>query len=311
LRSARSAWVSRILRGVQAVLGEGAFVDLRQAHLADGGGGLQLVHLVRALGPAQALHAAAMAPEDTSTTSLPAFAQCGDLARPVADGVEIEPGAVVGDEGGADLDDCRNRLMRLTNDFQIAQDVHLACDTVSPGKLFWCRWQSYSRNEARCNSRACIEKAFRPIFLAHRGRASLRIAIGSGKGDSPPSDDDIDFCMKAAIFPVSCLNPMRSKSERPLRGNARTGRYRLFRCQASPRATEPKTRTSSAPCSVGQKQSMVLAFGAQGVRRVIASFKPPGYFPQRILTRRQPLRAAPSGQALPEWRRSKAWCLHH
>ena len=47
----------------------------------------------------------AIAPDDTSTTSLPRLRQRGDLRGPARDGVVVEPAAFVGDQAGADLDD--------------------------------------------------------------------------------------------------------------------------------------------------------------------------------------------------------------
>ena len=44
------------LRRVAAVLGKAGFPGLHQAHLADGGGGLQFVHRAGSRGPAEAAH---------------------------------------------------------------------------------------------------------------------------------------------------------------------------------------------------------------------------------------------------------------
>jgi hypothetical protein len=101
------------LRGVQAVFGQG-FVGLGQAHLADGCGGLQLVHGVRARRPAEALHAGGDgAADETSSTSRPSARRAGDLPRQSAMKLRREAGAVVGDEGAADLDDEAARLTAI------------------------------------------------------------------------------------------------------------------------------------------------------------------------------------------------------
>jgi hypothetical protein len=59
------------LRGLDAVGGEAGFVDLGQAHLAAGGAGLQFVDVGRAAAKPRRSMPSAIAPEDTSTTSLP------------------------------------------------------------------------------------------------------------------------------------------------------------------------------------------------------------------------------------------------
>ena len=93
------------LRGVQPMLGKGAFIDLRQSHLADGCSCLQFVDQFRPLGPAQALHAAGDGAGRDEDDLLALLANGADLARPVVNRREVEAGAVVGDKGGADLDD--------------------------------------------------------------------------------------------------------------------------------------------------------------------------------------------------------------
>ena len=93
------------LRGMQSMAQEGAVVGLGQPHLADSGSGLQFMDRLRPLHPAQALHAAGDGArrDEHDFPALPA--QRRDLARPVMDGGQVEAAAVVGDEGGADLDD--------------------------------------------------------------------------------------------------------------------------------------------------------------------------------------------------------------
>ena len=70
---------------------------LGQAHLADGGGGLQLVQLLRARRPAQALHAFGDRPGGDHHDLAARLAQHGHLAAPVADGLGIDASAFVGD----------------------------------------------------------------------------------------------------------------------------------------------------------------------------------------------------------------------
>ena len=93
------------LRGAQAVFREGGLIRLAQAHLAHGGGGLQLVHHRRTLAPAQSRHAF----RDRAAGHqhhLPALlAQRGDLRGPVGHGGTVQAAAFVGDERRAHLGD--------------------------------------------------------------------------------------------------------------------------------------------------------------------------------------------------------------
>ena len=94
------------LRGVQAELRERRLVGLHEAHLPDRGRGLQLVDRARPRASSRgACMPSAIAPDETSTTSLARALQRGDLRRPARDGGVVEPAAVVGDEARADLDD--------------------------------------------------------------------------------------------------------------------------------------------------------------------------------------------------------------
>ena len=85
--------------------GEGVFIDLYQAHLPDGCRRLQFMHGVRPPAPAQPLHAAGDGARRHQHHFLALLSQIRNLPRPFANGFEIEAGAVVGDEGRADLDD--------------------------------------------------------------------------------------------------------------------------------------------------------------------------------------------------------------
>ncbi len=93
------------LRGRQADPPKSGLVDLRQAHLADGGRGLQRRHLARPYGPAQAQHALGDGARTHHQDFLALLAQQRELARPLADRCLVEARAVVGDQAGADLDD--------------------------------------------------------------------------------------------------------------------------------------------------------------------------------------------------------------
>jgi hypothetical protein len=73
------------LRGFQAVVEEGGLVGLRQAHLAHGGGGLQLMHGVGPRCPAQALHAGGDGAGGDQQHLAALVVQRGDLARAVGD----------------------------------------------------------------------------------------------------------------------------------------------------------------------------------------------------------------------------------
>ena len=89
----------------QAMRAEAGFVDLRQAHLADRGAGLQFMDSGRAAFETETLHPFGNSARADQNDFLAELAQVGDLRRPVGDGSRIEPLAVVGDERGADLDD--------------------------------------------------------------------------------------------------------------------------------------------------------------------------------------------------------------
>ena len=93
------------LRRLQAMPDESTFVNLRQLHLPDGRTGLQFMHGFRPFAPPQTLHAAGDGAGGNEQNRFALLAQLGNLARPVIDGVEIQSGTVVGDEGGTDLED--------------------------------------------------------------------------------------------------------------------------------------------------------------------------------------------------------------
>ena len=97
------------LRAAQTLLAQLGLVHLRQAHLADGGGGLQLSHLARALGPAQALHAlgdgAAGDHDDFALDAVFTIHQCRQLAAPLFNGGLIQTTTFIRNQAGADFDD--------------------------------------------------------------------------------------------------------------------------------------------------------------------------------------------------------------
>jgi len=92
------------LCGLQAVFAEGAFICLAQPHLADGGGGLQLVHRFRTLAPAQALAAFGNGATGNQHHLFAATTQFGDFRRPAGKRGVVEALAVVGYQAGADFD---------------------------------------------------------------------------------------------------------------------------------------------------------------------------------------------------------------
>ena len=105
------------LGAAQSLLAQLGLVHLDQAHLTDGGSGLQLVDFVRASGPAQALHALG----NGATGNHDDFArravgrvqrahQRRHLAAPFADRNFVQATALVGDQAGADLDDDAARI---------------------------------------------------------------------------------------------------------------------------------------------------------------------------------------------------------
>ena len=94
------------LRAAQAVFAQLGFVHVHQTHLAHGSGSLQLMHFMRAGGPAQAFHAfgdGAAGDHDDFALRLGGH-QHGDLSAPFANGHIVQPPAFVGDQAGAHLD---------------------------------------------------------------------------------------------------------------------------------------------------------------------------------------------------------------
>ena len=93
------------LRRFQPMFSEGGFIGLGEPHLAHGGGGLQVVHGLRAGFPAEALHAGRDGARGDEQNLAPLFVQRGDLACTIGDELVGQPFAVVGDERAADFDD--------------------------------------------------------------------------------------------------------------------------------------------------------------------------------------------------------------
>ncbi len=93
------------LRGFQAVIEESRFIGLCQPHLTDGGGGLQVVHGVRADGPAQTLHAGGNGAGRHQQDLAPFGMQGSDLSSAIRDEIVRQTGPVIGDQCAADLDD--------------------------------------------------------------------------------------------------------------------------------------------------------------------------------------------------------------
>ncbi|BEU66124.1 hypothetical protein MAFF301069_06790 [Ralstonia pseudosolanacearum] len=98
------------LRRADTVPRELRFVHLGQAHLSDGGSGLQLVDLLRPPGPAQPLHAFGDGAGAHQHDLLAGRAQRRDLRGPAGDGGLVEAAAVIGDQAGTDLDDEAARI---------------------------------------------------------------------------------------------------------------------------------------------------------------------------------------------------------
>ena len=91
-----------------AVFAQLGLVHLRQAHLPNSGGGLQLMHLAGAHSPAQALHAfgdgATGDHDDLAPPPALAAHQGRQLATPLANSDLVQPTAFVGDQAGPHLD---------------------------------------------------------------------------------------------------------------------------------------------------------------------------------------------------------------
>ena len=80
-------------------------VGLRQAHLSDRSRGLQLIDLVRTLGPAESQHAFGDRAARHEQHLAAVGHEAGDLLGPALDGARIQAPPLVGDQGAAHLDD--------------------------------------------------------------------------------------------------------------------------------------------------------------------------------------------------------------
>ncbi len=92
------------LGGVQAVAPKTAFIGLDQAHLANRGGGLQLVQRGRSFRPAQTIDALGDGAAGDQHYFLVLLDQGRDLFSPAGQAGMIQAAAVVGDQAAADLD---------------------------------------------------------------------------------------------------------------------------------------------------------------------------------------------------------------
>src|SRR5207245_2893012 len=90
---------------MQTVLPEARLVYLHESHLPDCGGGLQLMHGVRAPRPTQALHTFGDGTARNQDELLAGLPKLRDLRCPARDGGRVQPCTPVGDEGAADFDD--------------------------------------------------------------------------------------------------------------------------------------------------------------------------------------------------------------
>ncbi len=95
----------RVVVAEESELRERGFVRLDEAHLSDGGGGLQLVHRPRPRSPPEALDSLGDGTGRHEHRLLPTAPEIGDLRCPARDGCMIEPATVVGEEARAYLDD--------------------------------------------------------------------------------------------------------------------------------------------------------------------------------------------------------------
>src|SRR6185503_4471981 len=200
------------LRGLQAVAAEGGLVGLREPHLADGGGGLQLVHGVRAFLPAEALHALGDRAARDQDDLLAHLAERGDLLGEARDGGGIHAAPFIGDERRPHLDDERGRLLNhfffsslATAFIAASQPFPLMADTLNQGLV--------QRNARRA--------------LAMRWSASLTASIllkisQRGFFSRPPPC----FLTSAAITRMSCT---RLLSDRSTTCNSRLVRARWRR----------------------------------------------------------------------------------
>ena len=93
------------LCGLEPVLLELGLISAHETHLADGGGGLQLVQGLGPLLEAQARHAFGDGAGRHQHDLLALPSQLGDLRAPVGDGDAIQPLPLGGDQRAANLDD--------------------------------------------------------------------------------------------------------------------------------------------------------------------------------------------------------------
>ncbi|MCY1442533.1 hypothetical protein D9M71_589070 [compost metagenome] len=93
------------LRGVLPVLPEARLPGLHQAHLAERGSRLQLVHRTRSLGPAQLAHAGSHGPGGDQYQLHACLTQRDHLLDPNGHGTAVEAFAIGGQQSTANLHD--------------------------------------------------------------------------------------------------------------------------------------------------------------------------------------------------------------
>ena len=105
------------LRGGEAAHAQQLLVGMGEADLADRGGSLVSSSSSGRLGSPSACRPSAMAPEETSTTSLPARARLATSSMSEASQARLRcPRGAVGEQRGADLDDDAARPVPLGAD---------------------------------------------------------------------------------------------------------------------------------------------------------------------------------------------------
>ena len=142
------------LRAAHAIFAQFGFVHLRQAHLPDCGGGLQLVQFLRSAGPAEPLHAFGNRSARHHHQFAPLGSQSRQLPTPVADRLGINTSTLIRHQAGANLDDDatsaleRNAHGMLSSDASDATGKRGSISTMTRwaaatwSKIAWIRgWQ--------------------------------------------------------------------------------------------------------------------------------------------------------------------------
>src|SRR5712691_9050161 len=242
------------LRRVQSVLAEARFVYLHESHLPDRGGGLQLVHGVRAPCPAEALHALGNGAARYQHDFLTCPAQFGNLSRPAGDRGGVQPRAPVGHERAADFDD--ETLCFFHAEFPVSRNfitAKLSSRQPSPVSAEMQKLGPRQRNpRANLAATASRSAAGSISILFSTSQRGLRCKVGSNffnsaamarasrTGSAPSSTGAASTICKSSRVRARCLRnwcpspaPLAAPSMSP--GISATTKLRSTPTRATPR----------------------------------------------------------------------------